>query len=346
MLDWTDRHFRYFIRLLSPHCVLYTEMITTGALLHNDPHRFLAYSDEEHPVALQLGGSDPEALAKCVQLAQHYHYDEINLNVGCPSNRVQSGRFGACLMKEPNLVAECVEAMRLAARASQTFLGNAHPVLDAPRHPWPAHPSTMLAEPADRKLLISVKCRIGVDDQEDYETLENFIYLLKNAGCDHVIIHARKAWLKGLSPKENREIPPLNYPWVYDLKKAFPDFKIIINGGIKNVPDALNHLEHLDGVMIGRSAYENPYFFCELEAAIFSQKLPDRFQLIHDYLPYVESQLAQGVRLSPLARPILGLFNGLPGARHWRRYLSQNVHQESAGIDILKGALSFIEKSS
>lgn len=308
MLDWTDRHFRYFIRLLAPHCVVYTEMITTGALLYGDTHRFLDFSAEEHPIALQLGGSDPEALAKCALLAQHYGYDEINLNVGCPSDRVQSGRFGACLMKEPQLVADCVNAMRSSAH----------------------HP------------LVSVKCRLGVDEQEDYFLLEKFISHLKEAGCDHVIVHARKAWLKGLSPKENREIPPLNYAWVYALKRAFPDFKIIINGGIKTVADTVEHLEIMDGVMIGRPAYEYPYFFRELESALYSPFVDDnrcsRLAIIDHYLPYVEKQLSQGVRLSSLVRPMMGIFNGLPGSRQWRRYLSEHVHQQGAGIDVIRYA--------
>lgn len=304
MLDWTDRHFRYFMRLLAPHCVVYTEMITTGALLYGDTQRFLNFDPAEHPVALQLGGSDPEALARCARIAAEYAYDEINLNVGCPSDRVQSGRFGACLMKEPRLVAECVSAM------AENFSS-----------------------------LVSVKCRLGVDDQEDFALLEDFVATLQRAGCDHVIVHARKAWLKGLSPKENREIPPLNYPWVYALKHSFPDFKLIINGGIKTVKEALAHLQFVDGVMIGRPAYEDPYFFSELEAAIFSDVLPDRIKMLHNYLPYIECQLAQGVRLSALIRPILGLFNGLPGARQWRRYLSTYAHRSDAGLSVVIEAL-------
>lgn len=311
MLDWTDTHFRYFIRLLSPHCVLYTEMITTGALLRGDAERFLKFHPAEHPVALQVGGSDPEALAQCARFAKEYGYDEINLNVGCPSDRVQKGRFGACLMKEPSLVAECVAAMKENFDSS-----------------------------------VSVKCRIGVDDQEDYDTLEDFVGLMQASGCDHVIVHARKAWLSGLSPKENREIPPLNYPWVYQLKKSFPTLPIIINGAIKTVDDVRLHLEHVDGVMIGRPAYENPYFFRELEEALFFQERgspshPTFF--VQQYLPYVHEQLSLGVRLSALVRPIMGLFNGLPGSRSWRRHLSLHCHVPQAGISVITDALKSLE---
>ncbi|MES2204558.1 MAG: tRNA dihydrouridine(20/20a) synthase DusA [Pseudomonadota bacterium] len=306
MLDWTDTHFRYFIRLLSPHCVLYTEMITTGALLRGDAHRFLSYSSEEHPLALQVGGSDPEALAQCARLAKEYGYDEINLNVGCPSDRVQKGRFGACLMKEPNLVAECIAAM-------------------------------------NESMTTSVKCRIGVDDQEDYDTLENFVGLMQASGSHHVIVHARKAWLSGLSPKENREIPPLNYPWVYQLKKSFPTFPIIINGAIKTVEEAQSHLKYVDGVMIGRPAYENPYFFRELENVLFSEIIESPLSIVKKYLPYVEKQLNAGIRLSPLVRPIMGIFNGLPGSRHWRRYLSEHCHAPNAGIQVITDAFNEFE---
>lgn len=309
MLDWTDTHFRYFIRLLSPHCFLYTEMITTGALLRGDAKRFLRYHQDEHPIALQVGGSDPQALAQCAQMAKDYGYDEINLNVGCPSDRVQSGRFGACLMREPHLVAECVAAMK-------------------------------------EYMTTSVKCRIGVDDQEDYETLENFVGLLKQAGCSHVIVHARKAWLKGLSPKENREIPPLNYPWVYQLKKSFPQLPIIINGAIKTIEDVQLHLEHVDGVMIGRPAYENPYFFRELEAALYPMVTKQSpADIVTAYLPYVQQQLERGLRLSLLARPILGIFNGLPGSRQWRRYLSEHMHAANADINIIHFALEKISSN-
>ncbi|MBP9726858.1 MAG: tRNA dihydrouridine(20/20a) synthase DusA [Gammaproteobacteria bacterium] len=328
MLDWTDRHFRYFIRLLSPHCLLYTEMITTGALLRGDAQRFLAFSPEEHPIALQVGGSDPEALAQCARLAKEFGYDEINLNVGCPSDRVQKGRFGACLMKEPGLVAECVAAMR---------------------------------DVAGDDMNVTVKCRIGVDEQEEYSYLENFVDLIQRAGCRQIIVHARKAWLSGLSPKENREIPPLNYPWVYQLKRDFPELTIVINGAIKTVSDALMHLEHVDGVMVGRPAYENPYFFRELEEALFSVTSPlagevarlarDRGQLqgpmtvIQRYLPYVEEQLSAGVRLSTLVRPMLGIFNGLPGSRLWRRHLSTHCHVPGADIQVVTKALTSLNDS-
>jgi tRNA-dihydrouridine synthase A len=321
MLDWTDTHFRYFIRLLSPHCFLYTEMITTGALLHGDAQRFLRFHPAEHPVALQLGGSDPEVLAQCALLAQQYDYDEINLNVGCPSDRVQSGRFGACLMKEPGLVAECVVAMKEAVGAT-----------------------------GGRPPLVSVKCRLGVDEQQDFVLLESFIDILKNAGCDHVIVHARNAWLKGLSPKENREIPPLNYSWVYALKRSFPDLKIIINGGIKTVAEVLDHLQHVDGVMIGRPAYENPYVFRELERALFPEKVTlsgaSPLSIVTQYLPYIEEHLNVGVKLSGLVRPIFGIFNGLSGSRHWRRYLSTHCHAPDADISVVMSALREFEKFS
>lgn len=330
MLDWTDTHFRYFIRLLSPHCVVYTEMITTGALLHGDAHRFLKFHAAEHPVALQLGGSDPESLAQCAKLVSEYGYDEINLNVGCPSDRVQSGRFGACLMKEPSLVAECVAAMK---ESVETCRGEW-------RSPY--------ARP-----LVSVKCRLGVDDQEDFALLENFIDQLKNAGCDHVIVHARKAWLKGLSPKENREIPPLNYPWVYQLKKSFPAFKIIINGGIKTVDDALTHLHFVDGVMIGRPAYENPYLFRQLEEKLFPENVGadlvsarSPLSFVKEYFPYIEEQLNVGVRLSCLVRPIMGMLNGLPGSRQWRRYLSTHSHLPDANIRVITEAVQKFEDFS
>lgn len=323
MLDWTDTHFRYFIRLLSPHCVVYTEMITTGALLRGDAERFLKYSLAEHPIALQVGGSDPEALAQCAQLANQYHYDEINLNVGCPSDRVQKGRFGACLMKEPNLVAECVAAMR----------------------------ENIGAAVSHSNFAVSVKCRIGVDDQEDYDTLENFVGLLEKSGCGHVIVHARKAWLSGLSPKENREIPPLNYPWVYQLKKSFPLLPIIINGAIKTVEDAQAHLQEVDGVMIGRPAYENPYFFRELESVLYPdenrvgvESPQHRLDVVRQYLPYIVDQLELGVRLSTLVRPIMGIFNGLPGSRLWRRYLSEHCHVQNASIQVIIDALYEFDK--
>jgi len=301
MLDWTDTHFRYFIRLLAPHCFLYTEMVTTGALLRGDPHRFLSYHPQEHPIALQLGGCDPKALSYCASMARRYGYDEVNLNVGCPSDRVQRGRFGACLMKEPNLVAECVTAMK---------------------------------EQAGSAMLVSVKCRLGVDNQQDFSFLERFVEAIQRAGCDHVIIHAREAWLKGLNPKENRDIPPLNYPWVYQLKAHFPALKIIINGGIKTIADAVDHLVHVDGVMIGRPAYENAFFFRECERAFFStsafcdeDSIKERLAIIRAYLPYVDAQLLEGVRLSRLLRPLLSLFNGIPGSKQWRRMLTEAIQQ-------------------
>lgn len=301
MLDWTDTHFRYFIRLLAPHCFLYTEMVTTGALLRGDAHRFLSYHPQEHPLALQLGGSDPAALRDCAQMARDYGYDEINLNVGCPSDRVQRGRFGACLMKEPNLVADCVAAMK---------------------------------EQVGGAMFVSVKCRLGVDNQQDFSFLERFIEAIQQAGCDHVIIHAREAWLKGLNPKENRDIPPLNYPWVYQLKTLFPALKMIINGGIRTIEDAAIHLSHVDGVMIGRPAYENAFFFRACERAFFPSSdfydeniMTERLAIISAYLPYVEAQRIEGVRLPRLLRPLLSLFNGVSGSKQWRRMLTAAIQQ-------------------
>lgn len=307
MLDWTDRHFRYFIRVLAPHCVLYTEMVNTNAVLRGETSRLLDFSREEHPLALQLGGSDPQALAQCTQLAWDWGYDEVNLNIGCPSERVQNGRFGACLMQEPSLVAECIAAMCSAAQ------GN---------------------------MLISAKCRLGVDAQKDYAVFEKFMEVLQTAGCDHVIVHARNAWLQGLSPKENRDIPALNYAWVYQVKAAFPALPIIINGGIKTVEEILTHLAGVDGVMLGRAACDNPYLFCRAEAAIFSEKLPQYTDILARYTPYMEQHLTQGVRLATLIRPILALFNGLPGSRYWRRYLSEHMHAPGAGMEVVTAALA------
>lgn len=310
MLDWTDTHFRYFIRLLSPHSVLYTEMITTGALVHGHSQGFLKFNTEEHPLALQLGGSDARALAECTQMAYDYGYDEVNLNVGCPSDRVQSGRFGACLMKDPNLVAECIASMK----------------------------AKISSKAKEKALRISVKCRLGVDEQEEFCLLEDFIRKLQQAGCDHVIVHARKAWLKGLSPKENRTIPPLNYEWVYELKRVFPNLPIIINGGIKTVDDSLLHLTQVDGVMIGRSACENPYLFAELESALFASPLIHRLDVLDSYFSYMEKCLSQGIRFSSLIRPLFGLFNGLAGAKKWRRDLSLHSSSKHINIELIRSA--------
>ncbi|EKO3379192.1 tRNA dihydrouridine(20/20a) synthase DusA [Vibrio fluvialis] len=309
MLDWTDRHCRYFHRLLSSQTLLYTEMVTTGAIIHGKGD-FLAYNEEEHPVALQLGGSNPADLARCAKLAQERGYDEINLNVGCPSDRVQNGRFGACLMAEPDLVAQCVAAMKA--------------VVDIP---------------------VTVKTRIGIDDQDSYEFLTNFVTLVsEKGGCEQFTIHARKAWLSGLSPKENREIPPLDYPRAYQLKQDFPHLTIAVNGGVKTLAEAKEHLQHLDGVMIGREAYQSPYLLAEVDQQIFGLDTPvkKRSQLVQEMYPYIEQQLAQGSYLGHITRHMLGLFQNMPGARQWRRHISENAHKAGAGIEVVEQALAKI----
>jgi tRNA-dihydrouridine synthase A len=309
MLDWTDRHCRYFHRLLSSQTLLYTEMVTTGAIIHGKGD-FLAYNEEEHPVALQLGGSNPADLARCAKLAQERGYDEINLNVGCPSDRVQNGRFGACLMAEPDLVAQCVAAMK--------------EVVDIP---------------------VTVKTRIGIDDQDSYEFLTNFVTLVsENGGCEQFTIHARKAWLSGLSPKENREIPPLDYPRAYQLKQDFPHLIIAVNGGVKTLAEAKEHLQHLDGVMIGREAYQSPYLLAEVDQQIFGLDTPvkKRSQVVQEMYPYIEQQLAQGSYLGHITRHMLGLFQNMPGARQWRRHISENAHKAGAGIEVVEQALAKI----
>ncbi|EEX30570.1 tRNA dihydrouridine synthase A [Vibrio coralliilyticus ATCC BAA-450] len=311
MLDWTDRHCRYFHRLLTSETLLYTEMVTTGAIIHGKGD-FLAYNQEEHPVALQLGGSNPQDLATCAKLAQERGYDEINLNVGCPSDRVQNGRFGACLMAEPLLVAECVAAMR--------------DVVDVP---------------------VTVKTRIGIDDQDSYEFLTDFVSIVsEKGGSDQFTIHARKAWLSGLSPKENREIPPLDYPRAYQLKKDFAHLNIAINGGVKTLDDTKEHLTHLDGVMVGREAYQNPYILAEVDQQIFGLDKPvkKRTQVVQEMYPYIESQLEKGAYLGHITRHMLGLFQNMPGARQWRRYISENAHKPGSGIEVVETALSKIPK--
>lgn len=302
MLDWTDRYCRYFLRLISRHTLLYTEMVTTGAIIHGDRERFLKFDESEHPVALQLGGSDPAELAKCAKLGEQWGYDEINLNVGCPSDRVQSGRFGACLMATPKLVAECVAAMKEAA-------------------------------PID----VTVKHRIGIDDRDSYDELCEFVGTSAEAGSHTFIVHARKAWLQGLSPKENREIPPLNYETVYRLKPDFPDLEIVINGGILTLNQAEAHLEHVDGVMIGREAYHNPWILVEADRRLYGDDhpLPTRHEIIERLIPFVEQEQAAGTPISRITRHILGLFNGQPGARAWRRHISENAHRKGANYSVI-----------
>ncbi len=306
MMDRTDRHFRYCVRIISPHALLYTEMITTGAIIYGDRQRFLEYHADEHPLAIQLGGSDPEDLATCAVIAEDKGYNEVNLNVGCPSDRVQSGRFGACLMAEPELVAECIAKM-------------SHRV-DIP---------------------VTVKTRIGIDDKDSYEDLVYFIQTVKTSGCNTFIIHARKAWLSGLSPKENREIPPLQYAMVYRLKQDFPDLDFIINGGFTAKDDIIKQYEHVDGVMIGRAAYQNPYLLAELEQAVFSKDTPcpTRHEILERFMAYVQQNLNQGIYLGHMSRHILGLFTGKPGARAYRRYISENACKEGAGVEVIRRAM-------
>ncbi|MFM2588729.1 tRNA dihydrouridine(20/20a) synthase DusA [Vibrio sp. TBV020] len=311
MLDWTDRHCRYFHRLLTSETLLYTEMVTTGAIIHGKGD-FLAYNQEEHPVALQLGGSNPQDLATCAKLAAERGYDEINLNVGCPSDRVQNGRFGACLMAEPQLVADCVAAMK--------------DVVDLP---------------------VTVKTRIGIDDQDSYEFLTDFVSTVsEKGGCEQFTIHARKAWLSGLSPKENREIPPLDYPRAYQLKKDFSHLVIAVNGGVKTLAETKEHLQHLDGVMVGREAYQNPYILAEVDQQIFGLDKPikKRTQVVEEMYPYIEKQLSQGAYLGHITRHMLGLFQNMPGARQWRRYISENAHKPGSGIEVVEAALAKIPK--
>ncbi|WP_199102463.1 tRNA dihydrouridine(20/20a) synthase DusA [Aquitalea sp. ASV11] len=307
MLDWTDRHYRYFARQISRHTWLYTEMVTTGALLYGDVERHLRFDEAEHPVALQLGGSEPSELAQCARLAQQWGYDEVNLNVGCPSERVQKGAFGACLMAEPQLVADCVKAMR--------------DVVD---------------------IDVTVKHRIGIDQIEHYDYLAGFVDQVAAAGCTTFIVHARNAILKGLSPKENREIPPLKYDYVYRLKQERPELEILINGGVKTNAEIAEHLRHVDGVMVGREAYHNPWLMAEWDAAFYGDdsSAVTRQQVVDAMLPYIRARLAEGHKLRNIARHILGLFQGMPGARQWRRMLSDAKLLDGADEGLLLQALA------
>jgi tRNA-dihydrouridine synthase A len=310
MMDWTDRHCRFFHRLLTRRVLLYTEMITAAAVLHGDRQRLLGFSPEEHPVALQLGGSDPARLAEASAIGADWGYDEINLNVGCPSDRVQEGRFGACLMAEPGLVAECVTAVRA-------------------RVPVP----------------VTVKCRIGIDDQDSEADLERFVAAVAGAGCRTFIVHARKAWLEGLSPKENREVPPLDYGRVWRLKAAHPELEIVINGGIASLDEAEGHLAKVDGIALGRAAYQNPYLLADVDRRLFggTGTPPTRREVIEALLPYAERHLAAGGRLYNVARHILGLYHGQPRARAFRRRLSERAPREGAGAAVLEEAMRLAE---
>lgn len=302
MLDWSDRHFRYFVRLISRRVLLYTEMVTTAAVLRGDRNRLLNYHPHEHPLAIQLGGSDPDALSQCARIAEDFGFDEVNLNVGCPSDRVQSGRFGACLMAEPELVGACVAAMKAAT-----------------------------------SLPVTVKTRIGIDDRDSYPELAGFVRTVADAGCRTFIIHARKAWLKGLSPKENREIPPLRYDVARRVKQDFPALEIVLNGGIASLEQAASHLQDFDGVMIGRAVYHNPYLLADADRLLFGddRPVPSRREVLEAFLPYVEAEFARGVRLHGIARHILGLFHGTPGGRRWRRQVSENAVKPGADVTVL-----------
>jgi tRNA-dihydrouridine synthase A len=310
MMDWTDRHCRVFHRLMSRHALLYTEMLTTGAIIHGDRARLLGFDAIEHPLALQLGGSDPSDLATAAQIGEDFGYDEINLNVGCPSDRVKDGRFGACLMAEPALVAACVGAMK-----------------------------------REVKIPVTVKCRIGIDDQDPELALDALARGVIVAGADALIVHARKAWLNGLSPKENRDVPPLDYDRVYRLKAAMPDVPIIINGGIAGLAEAKKHLAHVDGVMLGRAAYQEPWRLLAVDPELFGEAaaftaMKDVFEAM---MPYIESELAQGTRLHSIVRHVLGAFHGVPGARAFRRHLAENGVRPGAGANVLRDAVALVE---
>jgi tRNA-dihydrouridine synthase A len=310
MMDWTDRHCRVFHRALTQHARLYTEMVTAEAILHGKRDQLLGFSEVEHPVALQLGGSDPAKLADAAVIGAAYGYDEINLNVGCPSDRVQEGRFGACLMAEPDLVARCVRAMAGAVRVP-----------------------------------VTVKCRIGIDDQDSEADFQRFADAMVDAGVRTLIVHARKAWLKGLSPKENREIPPLDYARVYRLKAARPELTVVINGGIATLDEARAHLAHVDGVMLGRAAYQTPYLLADVDREIFgaTTPAPSRAAIVETMLPYIDAHLARGGRLNNVARHMLGLYHGMPGARAFRRHLSERAPRDEASADVLREAVALVE---
>ncbi|HMI96079.1 MAG TPA: tRNA dihydrouridine(20/20a) synthase DusA [Micropepsaceae bacterium] len=308
MMDWTDRHCRVLHRLLSSRARLYTEMVTADAILRGDRERLIGFSKIEHPVALQLGGAEPEKLAQAARIGADFGYDEINLNVGCPSDRVQSGCFGAALMREPVLVAKCVAAMREAVA-----------------------------------IPVTVKCRIGVDDQDPQDALPALVDACAHAGVTTFAVHARKAWLSGLSPKENRDVPPLDYPLIYALKRARPDLTIIVNGGIASLDEAQAHLQHVDGVMMGRAAYQNPALLADVDARFFGGPAGDAARAVESYLDYVGARLADGVPLNALTKHMLGLFHGQPGARLFRRHLSENATRKGAGLSVLRDALAFVK---
>jgi tRNA-dihydrouridine synthase A len=309
MMEWSTSDCRTFWRFLTKRAVFYSEMVTTGALIHGDPHRFLDYHAEEHPLALQLGGSNPTDLAKCAQLAEQWGYAEVNLNCGCPSDRVQNGMIGACLMAHPTLVADCIRAMQDSV-----------------------------------SIPVTIKHRIGIDDMEDYAGLTHFVGTIADTGCKTFIVHARKAWLKGLSPKENREVPPLQYDMVHQLKKDFPDLEIIINGGINTIEESQSHLTQVDGVMLGREPYSNPYLLATVDRDIYGDNSPvaTREQVMEQFIDYCRTELEKGTRLNHLTRHILGLYQGLPGARQFRRAISEEAHKPNAGLEVLYKALECV----
>lgn len=307
MMDWTDRHCRVFHRHLSRRALLYTEMLTTGAVIHGDRQRLLGFDRCEHPVALQLGGSDPRELAEAARIGEAFGYDEININVGCPSDRVKDGRFGACLMAEPELVARCVDAMKRAVA-----------------------------------IPVTVKCRIGIDEQDPEVALDALAHAAVASGCDALIVHARKAWLNGLSPKENRDVPPLDYDRVYRLKRAMPDVPVIINGGILGLEEAKAHLEHVDGVMLGRAAYQEPWRLLSVDREIFGEAAPHATMqdALEAMTPYIEQQLARGTRLHAITRHFVGAFHAVPGARAFRRHLAEQGVKPGAGLEVLRDAIA------
>lgn len=310
MMDWTDRHCRYFHRVLSRQALLYSEMVTTGALLFGDKDRFLQHNAFEYPLAIQLGGHDAKELAICARLAEEHGYQEVNLNVGCPSDRVQNGRIGACLMTEPTTVANAVEAMKESV-----------------------------------SIPVTVKHRIGINGQESWEDLLHFVRTVAEAGCDTFIVHARIAVLKGLSPKENRNIPPLKPEWVYKLKNQFPSLNISINGGIKTFEEIDHHLKHVDGIMLGREAYQNPYLLSEVDSRLYGcqQPIKSRAEVIEKMLPYIELELSKGTWLSHITRHMLGLYHGVPGGRRFRRHISESAHKAGVGTELLLEAMGLVE---
>jgi tRNA-dihydrouridine synthase A len=312
MMEWTDRHCRFFHRLLTRRALIYTEMLTTGAIMHGDRARLLAYDPAEHPVALQLGGCDPRVLAVCARIGTDLGYDEINLNVGCPSDRVQEGRFGACLMAEPRLVGDCVAAMKAAVSVP-----------------------------------VTVKCRIGIDDQDPEAALDEFAASVEHAGVDALIVHARKAWLEGLSPRENRDVPPLDYDRVYRLKAAYPRLPIVLNGGVTSLDQTKTHLQRVDGVMMGRAAYQEPWRLIEVDPVLFGKPAPVESPkaAVEALFPYIEYELVRGTRLHAMTRHLLGLFRGMPGARAFRRHLAIEAVKPHAGIDVLRDALAQLDQT-